>query len=346
MKTKTIAILFGGNSSEYEVSLQSASAIIKNFPIDKYNLYMIGITKDGKWYHYQGEIDNIINDTWHLERLDRVSFSLEPHRQAVMEIKNERVKYCHLDAVLPMLHGKNGEDGTVQGLIELANIPIIGCKLLSSALCMDKLRAHQLVNKQGIKVANAFVITRNDDFNQEINRLNYPLFVKPLKAGSSCGISKVLNHQELQQAVNYAFKYDNEVIIEEEVIGIEVGCAIIGNKNIEIGLVDEIELSGGFFDFNEKYTLKSSKIHLPARFDKETILEIQKTAMFIYRILGCQVFARVDLFLTPDNKIYFNEVNTIPGFTTHSRFPQMMKGIGYDFPKLVDKIIDIGLSSS
>lgn len=343
MEKKTIGILFGGNSSEYEVSLQSAGAVIKHFPYHKYELYMIGITREGKWYHYQGEIDKIINDTWYLEKNTSICVCLNPKCQAIMEISANRIKYCHLDAVFPILHGKNGEDGTIQGLMQLANIPVIGCGILSSALCMDKQRAHELIKNQGIKVANAIVVKNTSNYDKELNRLQFPLFVKPVKAGSSYGISKVLDKQHLEQAINYAFKYDDEVIIEEALLAREVGCAIIGNDILEVGLIDEIELSQGFFDYHEKYTLKTSKIHLPARIDELMVKKIKDTAMLIYRILGCQGFARVDMFLTDKGEIYFNEVNTIPGFTTHSRFPQMMNGIGYDFFKLIDRIIGIGL---
>lgn len=344
MKLKSIAILFGGNSSEYEVSLQSAGAIIKNFPYDKYTLYMIGITKTGKWYHYQGEVENILNDTWSQETMNSVSISLGINYGTMIEITNNKVVYYHIDAVLPVLHGKNGEDGTIQGLMCLANIPIIGSGILASALCMDKYRAHELVKSQGIKVTKSFVISRNG-LNEEIFDLKFPVFVKPLKAGSSYGISKVLEHKDLKYAISLAFKYDDEVVIEEEVIGFEVGCGVIGNKHLEVGVVDEIELTGEFFNFDEKYTLKSSKIHLPARVDQKTIKKIQDTAKKIYRILGCQIFARVDMFLTPQNEIYFNEVNTIPGFTSHSRFPQMMKAAGYEFSRLIDVIIEMGLNN-
>lgn len=341
MKRKTIAILFGGKSSEYEVSLQSAAAIIKNFPQEKYDLYLIGITRAGQWFHYDGEIEKISNDTWNQELLNPVTVCLEPERQAVMEIVDNKIIYQQIDAVLPVLHGKNGEDGTVQGLMELAKIPVLGCGLLASALCMDKYRAHQLVKAAGIKVTRSVLVHNINDFN--VKALNFPLFVKPLKVGSSYGISKVVKMEELTKALEYAFNYDNEVIVEEAVEGFEVGCAIIGNDELTVGEVDEIELSGGFFDYDEKYTLKTSTIYMPARIDEVTARKIQETAKIIYQTLACQNFARVDMFLTPNNEIVFNEVNTIPGFTDHSRFPQMMKGVGFEFSELIDKIVAIGL---
>lgn len=164
MKRKTIAILFGGKSSEYEVSLQSAAAIIKNFPQEKYDLYLIGITRAGQWFHYDGEIEKISNDTWNQELLNPVTVCLEPERQAVMEIVDNKIIYQQIDAVLPVLHGKNGEDGTVQGLMELAKIPVLGCGLLASALCMDKYRAHQLVKAAGIKVTRSVLVHNINDF--------------------------------------------------------------------------------------------------------------------------------------------------------------------------------------
>ena len=263
----------------------------------------------------------------------------------IIELKKDAYICTSLDAAFPVLHGRNGEDGTVQGLIELAGIPLIGCGTLASALCMDKKRAHRLVSQAGIKTPKAITISKvisDQKLFKLISKLNYPLFVKPVKAGSSLGISKIMGCQELLPAINLAFNYDNEVIIEEKIEGFEVGCAIIGNHDLIIGEVDEIELSDGFFDYTEKYSLKTSKIHMPARIDNDVAESIKKVAALIYRSLGCKGFARVDMFLTPDNKIVFNEVNTIPGFTPQSRYPKMMKGIGMSFSDILDKLVELG----
>ena len=245
-----------------------------------------------------------------------------------------------------MLHGKNGEDGTVQGLIELAGIPLVGCDSLSSVLCMDKDRAHKLAGLAGVKTPLAVVFSgllSDDLIFEKTSHLTYPLFVKPVKAGSSFGITKVYTKEQLPDAVKNAFQHDNQVIIEENVDGFEVGCAVLGNKDLIIGEVDEIELTEGFFDYTEKYTLKSSKIHMPARINDELKDKIKKTATSIYRALGCSGFARVDMFIAEKGEIVFNEVNTIPGFTSHSRYPNMMKGIGLQFDDIVDKLIQLGL---
>jgi D-alanine---D-serine ligase len=239
------------------------------------------------------------------------------------------------------MHGKFGEDGTIQGLIELSGIPLVGCGTLSSALCMDKDRAHKLVELAGIEVPKAVMIRKYQESEAPTLTagLTYPLFVKPVRAGSSFGITKIYREEELVSAVSFAFEHDDEVIIEENVDGFEVGCAVLGIDELTVGRVDEIELSHGFFDFTEKYNLITSNIYMPARIDPETEERIRESAKVIYKALACSGFARVDMFLTPDKRIVFNEVNTIPGFTSHSRYPNMMKGIGLTFDKMLDKLI-------
>lgn len=347
MKKLKLAIIFGGKSPEYPVSLQSAYAIIKVLDENRYEKILIGITKAGNWYRYYGDINRIKDDTWHLDSSEcvPVTFHPDPNLHGIIELNTDGYKITGLDAAFPVLHGKYGEDGTVQGLIELAGIPLIGCGTLPSALCMDKNRAHLLVSQAGVTTPKSIVLTDAIQLQKQIKlirKLKYPLFVKPIKAGSSFGITKVLSEEHLESAVNLAFEYDNEVIIEEHIEGFEVGCAILGNNDLIIGEVDEIELSDGFFDYTEKYTLKSSKIHMPARIDSEIANRIKKTAALIYKTLGCKGFARVDMFLTPDKKIVFNEVNTIPGFTANSRYPNMMKGIGLSYSDILDMLIELG----
>ena len=220
----------------------------------------------------------------------------------------------------------------------------MGCDTLSSALCMDKDRAHKLVSLAGISVPESITFKRADmeAALEKINReLSYPVFVKPVRAGSSFGITRVVCSDELEDAVLKAFQYDCEVIAEEAVEGFETGCAVMGIDKLMTGRVDEIELSEGFFDYTEKYQLVTSKIHMPARIDAETEKRIQKAAVTIYKALGCSGFARVDMFLTPAGEIVFNEVNTIPGFTSHSRFPNMMKGAGLSFSQMLDRLLGL-----
>ncbi len=344
MEKKKIGIIFGGNSPEHEVSLESAYSVITNINKEKYDITLIGITKEGNWYKYEGEIENIKNNTWEKEgKCTKTVISTNTEDKGIIELENNN-KLVKLDAIFPVLHGSNGEDGTVQGLIKLSGIPLIGCDILSSSLCMDKHLSHKLVENYGIRVAKSVVInnkTSKSEIQEKLKQLKYPLFVKPMRAGSSFGITKVENENEIEGAIKEALEYDTEVIIEENVDGIEIGCAILGNDDLIVGEIDEIELSKGFFNYTEKYTLKSSKIHVPARIDKKTSDEAKEIAKNIYKILKCKDFARVDMFLTPKGEIYFNEINTIPGFTSHSRYPSMMKQIGLNFEQLLDKLISL-----
>lgn len=340
-----VACLFGGCSSEYDVSLVSASSVIRNINQEKYEVIMIGITREGDFYLYNGNVDNIEKNNWFNENYcKKITFSnnKSDHGFVILE-SNELVK---IDIAFPILHGKNGEDGRLQGLLELAEIPIVGCGMTSSAICMDKYIAHKLVETNGILVPKSYLFTKYDnktEIKEQIINLKYPIFVKPLKAGSSFGITKVLDKSQLDRAIDYAFSYDDSIIIEEGIDGFEVGCAILGNNELIIGEVDEIELQDGFFDYEEKYTLKTSKIILPAELSELEREKIKDTALKIYKILGCKGFSRVDMFYTKDNKIVFNEVNTIPGCTSHSRYPSMLKQIGYNFEDVIDKWITLGL---
>lgn len=346
MHKKRIAVIFGGNSTEYEVSLQSAAAVLEHINNDKFEVVPIGITRDGDWYYYTGEYGKIADNTWCSDNnyMRPVVVSVNRSVKGFLELAADRYHVIEIDLVFPILHGKNGEDGTLQGLFELAGIPVVGCNTLSSALCMDKDRAHKLVKIAGVSVPKSVTFKRfcKEAALDEIEvNLTYPLFVKPVRAGSSFGITKVTEQSELNTAIESAFEHDAEVIVEEMIEGFEVGCAILGIDELTVGRVDEIELSSGFFDYTEKYTLKSSKIYMPARIDAEAERRIQEAAVTIYKALGCSGFARVDMFYTPSGEIVFNEVNTIPGFTPHSRYPNMMKGIGLSFAEMLDKLIGL-----
>ena len=346
MQKKRIAVIFGGHSSEYEVSLQSAFSVLENLNADRYDILPIGITKQGDFYRYNGKYEKIRDNAWadDTENLIPVVISQNRSTGGVIELAQDKCQIIKIDLAFPVLHGKNGEDGTVQGLLELAEIPVVGCNTLSSALCMDKDRAHKLVSLAGIAVPKAISFGQSEieSATREIDeKLSYPFFVKPVRAGSSFGITRVTKKQELPAAVKLAFEHDSEVIAEEAIDGFEVGCAVLGTDALTVGRVDEIELSGGFFDYTEKYTLKSSKIHMPARIDPVCEQRIQEAAKTIYKALGCSGFARVDMFLTPSGEIVFNEVNTIPGFTSHSRYPNMMKGIGLSFADMLDKLLGL-----
>lgn len=346
MNKINLAVIFGGCSSEYEVSLKSATSVIKNINNEKYNLILVGITRQGKWYRYYGDIENIINDKWHMNKV--IPSIISPCRdlKGLIEFNNDGYSLTNIDLVFPILHGKNGEDGTIQGLLDMTGIKYVGCNLMSSAICMDKDIAHALVEKAGIRVAKSLVITNN--FNELeiqniINEIGYPMYIKPARAGSSIGITKAHSYDELVIGIKEALKHDSKVVVEENIVGNEIGCAVIGNENLNVGEIDEIELNSDFFDYEEKYSLKETKIYLPARVDNNKSTMIKETAKRIYSILNCSGLARVDMFLTKDGEIVFNEVNTMPGFTDKSRYPNMLKATGIKYEEIIDKLIELAI---
>lgn len=341
---KTIAVIFGGCSPEYNVSLQSAYAVISHMNKEKYLPVLIGITKQGDWYYFNGNIEEIISDKWY-NSATCVPAAVLPNRSehTLIKYSDHILEKVTIDIAFPVLHGRNGEDGTVQGMFELAGIPIAGCGVLSSALCIDKDKAHKLVGAAGITIPHSYVIEKNTDAKDMLllaEKIGYPLFVKPIKAGSSFGVTKVLDQNALPEAIKSAFEYDDKIMIEESINGFEVGCAVMGNNILTVGEVDEIELTDGFFDFSEKYTRKTSAIHVPARIDTNTAKQIKQAARKIYKVLDCRGFARVDMFLSVSGEIVFNEVNTIPGFTANSRFPNMLKATGMSFEQIISALIE------
>ena len=347
MDKTIVAVTFGGFSPEYTVSLKSAYSVINAIDKDKYDILMIGITNAGIWYKYDGPVDNIPNDKWHLDEqlLTKVLISADRGGGLLM-FKNDKITSLPVDVVFPVMHGRYGEDGTVQGLCELSGIPVVGSGSAASSLCMDKIRAHKLVASVGITVPKSVhfeYVPTGAEVLEATATLNLPVFVKPVKAGSSIGISKVDKHSDIPAAVKDAFDYDNAVVIEEEIVGRELSCSIVGNHDLQTGRVNEIELSQGFFDFTEKYSLKSSTFHIPPRFDKDVEQRVREAGMLIFRTLGCRGYARIDMFLKDDGDVVFIEANTIPGFTAHSQLPKMMKAAGVDYPELVEMLLELGL---
>lgn len=342
MRKKNIAVLFGGCSSEYDVSLQSAYAVVTHLSNEQYEPILIGITRDGAWYRFKGDVECIKDDTWRSGDCCRALISPDRQRPGLLQWGEAGIELTRLDAAFPVLHGKNGEDGTVQGLLELADIPIVGCDARASAICMDKDLAHRLAKSAGVQVPKSLVLYANDRLKQ-VEKMSFPVFVKPARAGSSFGITKVAQQADLKGAIETAFEHDDKVIIEEAIPGFEVGCAILGNDTLTIGEVDEVELQQGWFDYTEKYALVSAQIHTPARIDEDTAARVKTTAATLYRSLGCRGFARIDLFLTPEGDIVFNEVNTIPGMTPHSRYPRMLACVGMSFGTVLEELIALAV---
>jgi D-alanine--(R)-lactate ligase len=252
-----------------------------------------------------------------------------------------------LDIVLPVLHGKLGEDGAIQGLLELSGIPYVGCDVQSSALCMDKSLAYVVARNAGIATPNFWIVTPNE--NSDLGRLTYPAFVKPARSGSSFGVSKVYRKEELPGAVEIARQYDSKVLIEEAVIGSEIGCAILGNdQDLFAGEVDRISLSHGFFRIHQETAPESGSENsapvVPADISAESRSLVQETAKAVYRALGCSGLSRVDMFLKEDGGVVLNEVNTLPGMTSYSRYPRMMAAAGLSLPEVIDRMVSLTLT--
>ena len=345
-KTK-VAVLFGGRSSEYSVSLHSVASVLRSLP-DDYEIVTIGITDQGDWYLYEGDIDSVEHDHWLEKTVYPCTLSLNPKDHGFLVEKDGKMEVVSVDVVLPILHGPNGEDGTVQAACALAKLPCVGCGMTSSAICMDKEYTHIVVERAGVKMAKWMCIRQEDGYDvdqlyEEVSKeFGIPCIIKPCNAGSSYGVSKAKDKESFAKGLEDAFQYDRKLIIEEFMDGFEVGCAVLGNKDITLGVPDEIEIHTDFFDFVEKYNLVTSKIHCPARVEQDMVDKIHDVARVVYHALDCRGMARVDCFVRGD-EVYLNEVNTIPGFTDASRYPSMMKEQGTDFPTVLKTLIQLAL---
>lgn len=336
-----LGIIFGGQSSEYSVSLHSASSFLRQIHKEKYELILIGITQKGEPYLYNGTVDDLEHDHW----LTKETCIPCAFVKGGIKLLDESLKTIELDCVFPVVHGKNAEDGTLQGLLEINNIKYVGCGTLSSAMCMDKEITHILCEDNNIPCAKYVRMFDNEKLSfEEVNELfPLPWIVKPCNAGSSYGVSKVNNKEEYELAVKEAFKYDGrgKILVEEFVEGREIGCAVLGNKELIAGSIDEIATKKDLFDFAAKYQMDQTEIYCPAHITEEQFKTAQELAKKVYKTMNCRGFARVDMFVRNDGSIILNEVNTIPGLTSTSRYPTMMKEIGIEFGDLIDKLVEL-----
>ena len=347
MTKKIIGILFGGCSSEYEVSLQSAAAVIRAADPARFTLIPVGITRQGQWYRFYGTPEEMEQDRWVTDKA--VPAILSPDRSCggLLEFAEEGVRKVALDAVLPMLHGKNGEDGTVQGLLHLSGVSYVGCPTLASACCMDKAVTHTLLASWNIPQAH-FLWFYADNYrdagrdkirNKIEARLGWPIFLKPANAGSSVGISKVKGPEGMDAAVALAAQNDSKIVVEEAIVGQEVECAVLGNERPEASLVGEIAAGAEFYDYDDKYKNGKSQLYIPAHLDEAVAEEIRRTACRAYRLLGCTGLARVDFFVRNGKEVLLNELNTLPGFTAISMYPKLWEAAGKPISQLLDDLI-------
>jgi len=342
MSKKSVLIIFGGNSTEHEVSCKSVMNFIKNISDDKYEKHLVGIKKNGDWIYYTSHTSIIPTGKW-VEESSNQPCMLCPNKGLVLLDGNNTV--IDIDVIIPVLHGKNGEDGTIQGLFELCSIPYVGCGVTSSAVSMDKAYTKIIVDSlRNIPQAD-YVLVREGDSNDYIekaeDKLGYPMFVKPCKSGSSQGVSKAENREELIKAVNLALTHDSKVLIEETIKGRELECAVF-EKNGKIITSNAGEAVAGdvFYSYEAKYNNADSKTVLNPDMPEGVNEKVREYAEAIFRALGCSGLSRVDFFMEESGNVIFNEINTLPGFTEISMYPMMMGAVGYPIEKLMDELID------
>lgn len=352
MAKMKIAVLFGGASSEHEVSLVSAYSVLTNIPKDKYDVMCIGITKKGHWLCYPGEYEDIRTGEWE-NNPDNCTAVISPDtvsKGVILLGADDKCYIRRLDAVFPVLHGRFGEDGTVQALCALAGLPCVGCDMTSSADCMDKAITHTILDAAGIRTAPYCYITRDSlhDMDGACDTIEkklggYPMFVKPACAGSSVGVSRAADREALKNDIKIAFAHGEKVVIEAEIIGKEVECAVLGNgTDLIASIPGQITPAEEFYDYDAKYKLGTSVLDIPAKISPEMTEELRETAKKAFIAMGCSGFSRVDFFAT-ENGLVLNEINTIPGFTPISMYPKLMANMGIEYGDLLDRLIELAV---
>ncbi|WP_163527197.1 D-alanine--D-alanine ligase [Halobacillus ihumii] len=346
-----VGLLFGGKSSEHEVSLQSAKNIMEAIDHEKYEVTLIGVDKQGNWH--------LTNNTQYLLNEDNPKFielnktnkniAVVPGREnnQILNV-NSSEAFEQLDVIFPILHGPLGEDGSVQGMIRMANIPYVGPNVLSSAICMDKDLAKRLLAASGFKVAKWISVKKSEKkypaFEQVKEKIGTPFFIKPANQGSSVGVSKVQNETDYLNGLKTAMLYDHKVLLEENVIGREIECGVLGNEDPEASLPGEILTNGDFYSYETKYIDESGAIlKIPADVSKEQEDMIRENSVKAFETLECQGLARVDYFLLENGELVINEVNTLPGFTKISMYPKLWEISGIKYPELIERLIELAI---
>lgn len=366
MQKLKLGVIFGGMSTEHDVSVTSGTSVIKNLDKEKYEIYPIYIDSDGKWYEYSKKVDKI----------DILQVGEKIEEKIAIANPIEYLQEC--DVIFPVLHGLYGEDGTIQGLLELIKKPYVGCKVLASSICMDKAYSKIILEKAGINQAKYIYVKISkinnkqnmdtatlknnsqttytyvdNNFNEHNStleeianiveqELSFPTFVKPSNSGSSVGIKKAHNKAELIEAIKYAGKFDKKILIEQNIKGREVECAVLGNDDVKASVVGEILPAEDFYTFDAKYKNAESKVVIPAEISESISDEIRKTAIKAYKATDCKGLARVDFFIeNGTNKVIINEINTLPGFTQISMYPQLWQSMGISYTKLLDKLVEL-----
>lgn len=347
---KNLLVIFGGDSTEHEISCKSVINVAKNINTYRYNLILVGITKEGKWLFIES-INSILDNTWYESGITAILSPDATMQSLILVDSGKNVNYQKIDIIFPVLHGKNGEDGTIQGLFELTKIPYVGCGVLSSSLSMDKVYTKIICNeplkKIGVKQASFVCFCNNELYEPEKcslvveEKMKYPVFIKPSNAGSSCGISKATNREQLISGIVNARNIDQKVIVEEYINGREVECAVYKDTNgvIKTSNIGEIISSSDFYDYDSKYINLNSKIIISPELSSEEISLIQNAAISIFNAVDGFSLSRIDFFLA-ENGLFFNEINTLPGFTDTSMYPKLWNESGISNQELIQLLID------
>lgn len=349
--SQTIIVIFGGQSGEHEVSLVSAQSVLKAIDRSRFNIQTIGISKEGKWYW------GIDPQTWENSgsvvdsNATQVTLVHDPSDPRFISLNGTAIPNSgKFDLIFPVLHGPFGEDGTIQGLFEMANAPYVGSGVLGSSLGMDKDRMKAVFSTAGLPMAKSITVLRSQiktDFepilNQVETELGYPCFIKPANLGSSVGISKANNREELKTAIELASCYDRKLVVEENISGREIEVAVLGNDSPEASVPGEILPAHDFYDYEAKYLDTGSRLLIPAPLEQKTIEELQAMAVKAFQAVEASGLSRVDFFVTADQKIYINEINTMPGFTQISMYPKLWNATGIPYSELIDRLITLGL---
>ena len=345
---KTVAIIFGGESSEYDVSCVSAANVAENLDKELYEAVLVGITKDGKWWIFRGSTDEMRDKSWCEKRALLTPAVISPckahHGLLALDGANGSFEIIRIDVAFPVLHGKNGEDSTMQGLLTLAGIPFVGCDTYSSAVSMDKAATKTIAAAAGIPVVPFTAVARWADIEKTVEEVEkkygYPMFVKPANAGSSVGVTKAKNREELLNGIKLAFEHDKKLLIEPNIVGREIEVAVCGNDWPIASVCGEIKPNSDFYDYETKYVDDCAECIAPAQELGEDALRIRSYAANTFRALGGSGFARVDFFYT-EKGAFLNEINTIPGFTPISMYPKLMKLVGYEYSALITKLLNL-----
>ena len=344
---KNLCVIFGGESPEHDISQKSVTSILNNLDKEKYEIYPIGITRDGKWYLYSGDYGKIINGYWEKDNQNLTTAFISPDStQHGIVVLGDTLKVIHIDVIFPVLHGEYGEDGTIQGLFELSHIPYVGMGVLASANGMDKTYSKLVFQSADIPQADWVVVNSGDDFEKKADeiedKLGYPCFVKPARLGSSVGVGKAHDRKELLDALYNAEKYDRRILVEEHIDGHEVECAVLGNSDVRASVIGEIKPAVEYYDFDAKYNDASTVLVIPAEIPEETSEKIREYAKKAFRALDGQGLSRVDFFVKhKDGSVVLNEINTLPGFTNISMYPKLWNATGIGYSELLDELINL-----